>query len=252
MKLVGLVLAAFGACAQGQVFEVASVKPSQSLREGSSIHNQPGRFETSNTTLAKLIQYALPAQDFQVVGGPGWMNDARFDIVAKTGQLDSDVKNQTERLARIRSRLRHLLEDRFQLQLREEHREVQVFGLQVEKSGVRMKAAEALGNVNMDGGAAGASLSGKGMTMPRLAEILSGIAGRPVNDETGLTDAYDVELKYTLEMAPSDAGTPVKESSLAYPSLFTALKEQLGLRLSAKRGTAPVWVVVRAEKPTEN
>jgi uncharacterized protein (TIGR03435 family) len=252
MKLIGLVLVAFGACAQGPVFEVASVKPSQSLREGSGIRNQRGRFETSNTTLAKLIQYALPAQDFQVVGGPGWINDARFDIVATTGQSDSDVKDQAERIVRIRSRLRHLLEDRFQLQLREEQRDMQVFGLEVEKGGVRMKAADPLGNVNMNGGAAGSTLSGKGMTMPRLAEILSGIAGRPVNDETGLPGAYDVELKYTLEMAASDASAAAKESSFAYPSLFTALKEQLGLRLSGKKGTAPVWVIVRAEKPAEN
>jgi uncharacterized protein (TIGR03435 family) len=62
----------------------------------------------------------------------------------------------------------------------------------------------------------------------RLTEILSGISSRPVNDETGLPGAYDVELKYTLEMAASDASAAAKESSLAYPSLFTALKEQLG------------------------
>jgi uncharacterized protein (TIGR03435 family) len=194
----------------------------------------------------------LPAQDFQVVGGPSWINDARFDIAATTGQPDSDVKNQAERMARIRSRLRHLLEDRFQMQLREEQREMQVFALQVDKNGIRMKAADPLGNVNMNSGAAGSTLSGKGMTMPRLSEILSGLAGRPVNDETGLGGAYDTELKYTLELAASEPGAPVKESSLAYPSLFTALKEQLGLRLSGKKGTASVWVVVRAEKPTEN
>ena len=129
---------------------------------------------------------------------------------------------------------------------------MQVFALQVEKSGVRMKTADPLGNVNMDGGAAGSTLSGKGMTMPRLAEILSGIAGRPVNDETALGGAYDVELKYTLELAAPDPGAPVKDSPLAYPSLFTALREQLGLRLVGKKGTASVWVVVRAEKPTEN
>ncbi len=243
---------AFVACGQGPVFEVASVKPSQSLREGSSIRNEVGRFETSNTTLAKLIQYALAVQDFQVVGGPGWINDARFDIVATTGQSDSDVKNRAERGVRIRSRLQHLLEDRFQLQLREEQREMQVFGLQVEKGGVRMKPADPLGNVNMDGGAAGSTLNGKGMTMPRLAGVLSGITRRPVNDETGLGGAYDLELKYTFEMTAADPGAPPKDSSLVYPSLFTALKEQLGLRLTGKKGTAPVWVVVRAEKPAEN
>ncbi len=85
-----------------------------------------------------------------------------------------------------------------------------------------MKAAEPLGNVNTNGGAAGSTLSGKGMTMPRLADILSGIVGRPVKDETTLDGAYDIELKYSLEMAAPEAGAPAKESPSAYPSLFTA------------------------------
>jgi uncharacterized protein (TIGR03435 family) len=72
MKFACRFLAALVACAQqGPVFEVASVKPNQGLRQGSSIRNNPGRFETVNTSLAQLIQYALPAQEFQVVGGPG-------------------------------------------------------------------------------------------------------------------------------------------------------------------------------------
>lgn len=165
----------------------------------------------------------------------------------------SEPKNQAERISRIRARLRRLLEDRFQLQLREEQREMPVYGLEVEKGGVRMKAVGApIGNVNRNGVPGGSIMSGKGMTMQRLAEILSGIAGRPVHDETGLDGAYDLELKYSLEMASTDAGANTRDSSMTYPSLFTALKEQLGLRLSGKKGTAPVWVVIRAEKPGEN
>lgn len=104
----------------------------------------------------------------------------------------------------------------------------------------------------MNGGAAGSTLNGKGMTMPRLAEVLSGIAGRPVTDETGIDRAYDLDLKYSLEMATQDPGSTAKDPAPAYPSLFTALKEQLGLRLTGKKGMAKVWVVVRAEKPGEN
>jgi uncharacterized protein (TIGR03435 family) len=145
-----------------------------------------------------------------------------------------------------------LLEDRFQLQLREEQREMPVYGLEVEKGGVRMKAAAPIGNVNLNGVPASSTMSGKGMTMQRRAEILSGIAGRPVHDETGLDGAYDLELKYSLEMAPPDADTLTKDSSMAYPALFAALKEQLGLRLTGKKGTDPMWVVVQVEKPSEN
>jgi uncharacterized protein (TIGR03435 family) len=71
-------------------------------------------------------------------------------------------------------------------------------------------------------------------------------------DETGPGGAYDLELKYSLEMAAPDAGAAAKDPSMAFPSLFTALKEQSGLRLTGKKGTALVWVVVRAEKPGEN
>jgi uncharacterized protein (TIGR03435 family) len=252
MKIAWFLLLTLAARGQEPVFEVASIKPSQSAREGSSIRNNPGRFETQNTTLATLIQYALPAQDFQIVGGPAWIRDSRFDIMASTGHPDNDVTNQAERIARIRARLRHLLEDRFQLQVRAEQREMPVYELGVEKGGVRMKTADPLGNVNMNGGSAGSTLSGKGMTMPRLAEILSGIAKRPVNDKTGLSGAYDVELKYSLELAMQDADAPGKDNSLTYPSLFTAMKEQLGLRLTGNKAMAPVWVVVRAEMPGEN
>ena len=248
MKLLCLLCIALAAWGQDPVFDVASVKPSQSARDGSSIRNQPGRFSTENTTLAQLIQYALGAQDYQVVEGPGWIQDARFDIMANFAPPESDKMNTTERIARIRARLRHLLEDRFQLQVREEQREMEVYELGVEKTGVRMKAADTLGNVNMNGGPAGSTMNGKGMTMSRLADILSGVAKRPVNDATGLSGAYDLELKYSTEMAAPDAGA----TSSNYPSLFTALKEQLGLHLNSKKGKAPVWVVVRAEKPSEN
>jgi uncharacterized protein (TIGR03435 family) len=252
MKTAFFLLIALTARGQEPVFEVASVKPSQNLREGYTIRNNPGRFETVNTTLASLIQYALPAQDFQILGGPNWIHDARFDIVASNGQPDTDVKNQAERIGRIRARLRHLLEDRFQLQLQAEQREMPVYELGVEKGGIRMKSSDPLGNVDMDHGAAGSTMNGKGMTMPRLADILTGITKRPVKDKTGLSGAYDVELRYSLELAAPNADAPAKDNSMTYPSLFTAMKEQLGLHLTGGKALAPVWVVVRAEKPGEN
>lgn len=265
MKLAAFLLMTVAAWAQDATskdatskdatFEVATVKPSPAVRDGYSINNNPGRFRATNATLAQLIRYAIPAQSFQIVGGPAWIHDARFDIAGSNGESDADVKNQAERIARIRSRLRHLLEDRFQLQLREEQRELPVYALEIEKSGIRMKPAEPVGNVSTNGGAAGSTLQGKGLTMPRLCEILSGIVERPVNDETGLPGAFDLELKYSQNDASTDNASPnnaAAEASLALPSLFTALKEQTGLRLTSRKGTAPVWIVVRAEKPGEN
>ena len=192
LKLVSFLCIALTAWAQAPAFDVASIKPSQSAGNGSGISNNPGRFWTENTTLAQLIQYCLGAQDYQVVEGPGWIQDARFDIVANFSPPDSDKLDTTERIARIRARVRHLLEDRFQLQVREEQRDIEVYELGVEKTGVRMKAADNRGNVNMNGGPAGATMVGKGLTMSRLADILSGVAKRPVMDATGLPGAYDL------------------------------------------------------------
>jgi uncharacterized protein (TIGR03435 family) len=88
--------------------------------------------------------------------------------------------------------------------------------------------------------------------MERLCEVLSGLVDRPVRDATGLGDAFDVELKYSQDIAAPPSGAPAKIAAANFPSLFTAVREQLGLRLAAKKGTATTWVVVRAEKPTEN
>ena len=151
------------------LFEVASVKPSESTREGNSIRNNPGRFQTTNTTLRQLIRYALGIQDFQIAGGPAWLNEARFDITATNEQTDpppigpADLKGNALRIARIRARLRHLLEERFQLELREEEREMPIYALTVEKGGTKMTSVkDALGNVNMNGGAAGSTMNAKG------------------------------------------------------------------------------------------
>jgi uncharacterized protein (TIGR03435 family) len=265
MRIVWLAfLLALPLCGQESTFEVASVKPSQSRDSGSGIRNGRGGMQTKNTSLQELIRYALAAQDFQITGGPSWIKDARFDVNATNDRAEEalvspgDVKNNEARIARIRARLLHLLEARFQLQLREEQREVPVYALGVEKGGARLKAApEPVGNVNLNRGNGAGSLSAKGVTMGRLCDVLSTIVERPVTDETALEGAFDVELKYSLDLAGpnaagQDAGATGKEVAQAFPSLFTAVKEQLGLRLTSKKGLATTWVVVRAEKPEEN
>jgi uncharacterized protein (TIGR03435 family) len=252
MKILCLaLLLAQTAIPQDARFEVASIKPTESPGGGHSINNNPGRFRTKNANLAGLIRFAFGAQDFQIVGGPGWIRDAGFDIVATFTPTEAD-SDKEQRLARIRARVVHLLEDRFQLQLREEQREMPVYALGVEKTGTKMPRAEPLGNVSNNSGSGAGSISGKGLTMQRLSDVLSSLVERPVLDETGLSGAFDVELKYSLDTATPDAAASPKDSALAFPSLFTALKEQLGLHLNGKRGLAPVWVIVKAEKPTEN
>lgn len=237
-------LTALTAFAQDARFEVASVKPAAEDRPGYSIRNEPGRMETRNTTLHELIEYAFSVRAFQVVDGPAWVRNARFDITAKN-EPGEEPRSNAARWERERARLRHLLEDRFQLELRQEQREVPIYALTVDKGGPKMVAAEPLGNVDSTKTRDGSMMKLKGGTMARLAEVLSGVVERPVVDETGLAGAFDLELKYSFEMSEDP-------SPDAYPSIFTALKDQLGLKLTGKKGISPVWVIVKAEKPGEN
>lgn len=247
------------ALGQEAVFEVATIKPSRGSREGLTIRNSLGGMQTTNTTLHDLIQYALGAREFQVVGGPPWIKEARFDVNATNQRAEepfagaSDVKGNAARGARIRSRLLHLLEERFQLQLREEQREVPVYALSVDKSGVKMPVAEApLGNVDFNRTPSGGTMRIRGATMARLCQLLSGLVERPVNDETGLRDPFDLDLRYSLDTASPEAEPSSRDATADFPSIFTAVREQLGLRLTGKKGLATAWVVIRAEKPGEN
>jgi uncharacterized protein (TIGR03435 family) len=253
------VFVALQAMGQEAVFEVATIKPSRGTREGLTIHNNLGGMRTTNTTLHDLIQYALGVREFQVVGGPPWIKEARFDLNATNERAEepfagaSDVKGNAARLARIRARLLHLLEERFQLQLSEEQREVPVYALSVDKSGPKMTVADApLGNADFNRTPSGGTMKIKGSTMARLCQLLSGLVERPVNDETGLAGAFDLELQYSLDTSSPEAEPSTKDTTPAYPSIFTAVREQLGLRLTGKKGLAKTWVVIRAEKPSEN
>lgn len=253
------VFVALQALGQEAAFEVATIKPSRGTREGITIRNSLGGMQTTNTTLHDLIQYALGAREFQVIGGPSWIKEAHFDVNATNERAEEpfagsrDVRGNGARLARIRARLLHLLEDRFQLQLREEQREVPVYALSVDKSGPKMSVAEApLGNVDFNRTPSGGTMKIKGSTMARLCQLLSGLVERPVNDETGLTGAFDLELQYSLDASSPETEPSAKDGTPTYPSIFTAVREQLGLRLTAKRGLAATWVVIRAERPSEN
>jgi len=176
-----------------------------------------------------------------VIGGPAWVDDSRFDVTAKNEGVEGSATNAV-RGARIRARLRRLLKDRFQLELREEQREMPIYALTVDKGGPKMKpAAEPLGNVDFDKTLAGRSMKLKGGTMARLCQLLSGLVEKPVVDETGLAGAFDMDLKYSLDIAEQE-----------YPSIFTAVKDQLGLKLTGKKGMSLVWVILKAERPGEN
>jgi uncharacterized protein (TIGR03435 family) len=224
------------AFAQQAAFEVASIKPNQSGTEGTDFDmDNNGRLSVVNATLRALIRNAYRVQNDQIKGGAKWIDADRWNIEAKTA-------------APIRSGeagplLQNLLADRFQLKTHRETAEMPVYALRVGKNGPKFKAntgGESDSHTHHGTGKVEVSVTGE--SMGRLAEILSRQLGRVVEDKTGLTGRYD----FTLEWDP--AQTP--DSTI--PSIFTALQEQLGLRLESGKGPVEVLVIDQVEKPTEN
>lgn len=236
-------------------FEVASVKPNNSGARTTSAQILPGgRFTLTNYPLHTLIILAYSLQQDQLVNVPEWASRERFDINAKA---EGDFS--TARLAFDDARLmmRALLADRFGLVVHEASRELEVYALVPHREdrrlgpNVRAAACEPLSATGVAGGTvvpcgtfSGNPASGvqsRGLTMGNLARFLQSVVGTAVVDRTGLEGTYDVTLTF-------ERNTLATDSQL--PSVFTAVQEQLGLRL--RRETAPVAVLVvdRVERPT--
>lgn len=240
-------------CGQApRAFEVASIKPTNTGDNRVAIMMQPGgRFNATNVTVKMLMQNAYGVRDFQIVGGPGWIGSDRFDITAK---LEGDGPLQPDSL---RPALQGLLEDRFQLKLHRETREMQTYALLPGKNGPKLQKSadeKAPGpQIRMGRG----QLSAKKVTMTILANQLAQQLGRSVVDKSVLTGEFDFELSWTPEIGgggpfgPDAGGAPPAVDSPG-PSIFTAVQEQLGLRLESQRGPVEILVIDRLEKPSEN
>jgi len=273
-SMLAAVLTAFTAAqstspAKPPAFEVASVKPNTSGDGRVLMTPQPGgRLNLVNVPLRLMIRYAYRVQDFQVVGGPDWISTARFDVVAKA---EGGNPSQEE----LQLMLRSLLADRFKLVVRPDTREMPTYslvparadgktGAQLRKSDANCgpatapSAPPAPGQLPSCGSMLGfGNLKARGSTMAALASTLSTFAGRIVVDRTGLAGGYDVDLNWTPDQIPGPVGDqPVQVNGVTVdpngPSLFTALQEQLGLKLESTKGPVDVLVVERAEKPAED
>ncbi|MBI2687451.1 MAG: TIGR03435 family protein [Acidobacteria bacterium] len=244
--VIGVLRAQTGA---GYRFEVASIRPAApGYGSSTSINTNNSRLTTRNASLFSLITFAYRVQSYQVIGAPDWARDDRYDIAAKydtaeeAGIPASDQKRQETRNDRISARMRNLLAERFQLKLREDTKELPIYGLVEDRGGHKLKPEpQGSGSMNVNQNNGNGTLRGEGVPVNRLATTLSGILGRPVVDETGLTELYAMDLKWSSEAA-NESG----------PSLFTALREQLGLKLESKKGPVTIYIVERVEKPSEN
>ncbi|HLH18705.1 MAG TPA: TIGR03435 family protein [Bryobacteraceae bacterium] len=233
------VILCVSALAYGQPrFEVATIKPVSDTTGSSGIYTGHGNMKAENVTLKRRIIGAYGVGPNQVVGGPDWLDTDRFNIVAKSGQ---DI-NDDEVLNRM---VQALLAERFGLVLHRESRTMPAYVLEVAKGGPKMeKSTGKRSNSTTTGNNSRGILKATDTGMELLAQLLARALDMPVIDRTGLDGVYNFTLQWTPESAQSrpDAG----------PSIFTAIQEQLGLRLRAEKTAVPVLVIDRAERPAEN
>jgi uncharacterized protein (TIGR03435 family) len=236
-------------------FEVTVVKPSKTGESGSNSSFQGDRFVASNVLLKNIMQYqAYGVTEVQIVGGPKWLNSEKFDIEAKADaavveQLRTLDRDQRRRL--MQGMFQQLLADRFKLAAHWETREIPVYALVVANKNVLQPAKHPEAGVHTS--ARTGTFSAEGVTMTDLArsltQELSRELGRVIVDRTGIEGRYDVALKWT-----PDEGRPSADNSSvdAGPSLFTAVQEQIGLKLESSKGPVQVLVIDHVEMPSEN
>ena len=237
-------------------FDVVSIKLATTAAEGWIRPSADGLTFTGAPN--RVIQLAYNLLSFQLAGGPDWMRTQNWEIRAKSDSPDPDFAqvNDAQRQALWDKRMQQLqsmLADRFQFKCHMTEKEMPVYELVIARGGSKLKesTAEAAnrGNISIQAHGLANHAGGKAVGLDRIALVLSGPTGRMVLDKTGLTGSYDFSLDWTDE-APAGAETAPEASNGA--SIFTAVEEQLGLKLQPAKGPVPVMVVDQLERPTEN
>jgi uncharacterized protein (TIGR03435 family) len=199
--------------------------------------------DAENVTLKRCIMGAYGVGPTQISGGPDWVDSERFDILAKTDQPVNDD-------ATLNVMLQNLMADRFKLVIHREARPISAYLLEVGKDGPKMEKAEGGdSNTNMSTGRKGAVTLDAGNTdMDLFAEVLSRKMDRPVVNQTGLKGVFNFKLHWTPQTdKPVDYGDGVEDVSI-----FTAVQEQLGLRLRAGKAPVDTIVIDHVEQPSDN
>lgn len=235
-------LASYGqSAAAPPKYDIASIKPNTDTDFRFAFRIEPGgSLSATGITLQRLMMSAFNVQDFRIVGGPEWLTARRWDVQAKPDRPATQDQ--------IRSMLRALLETRFHLRSHSEVRQLPVFELSVDRKGPkvpRVKDPEEKLDVRLGPG----SIQLTNNTAATFASQLSYSLNRPVVDKTNLSGKFDFALRWT----PDPSETPDQPASAPIgPSIFTALAEQLGLRLKAAHGPVEVIVIDGVQLPQAN
>ena len=245
-------------------YEVVSIKPHKDEDGGMMSRSMPDGFTSTGTTLQLLIRGAYDKEENEILGAPGWFSSEKYDIKAKIDDADIEAfkKLDREQANTMRDRMMQgMLADRFKLVLHHETREWPTYALVVAKSGSKLQDSKP--ENHKDGFSMRVSrteMSAQGAPVSSIVRFLSGQLGHHVIDKTGLTGKYDYTLKWAPEegernmfpaASPGSGGSvPPTASDSNGPSIFTALQEQLGLKLESQKGPVDVLVIDHAEKPT--
>ncbi len=222
-----------------QAFDVASIRPNHSGSMDSNVDSTAGgRLTVTNETLRELIKLAFSVKDYQISGAPGWIDSERYDIAAKT---ESTVKLSLEELKAL---LRALLVDRFSMKSHLETKEGIIYTLRMGKDGSRLTRHD--DGTGTKARASCGHLVGGRVTTAVLATMLSRQLEHDVTDDTELPGKYDFQLDWTPDAGACPGATADQ------PSIFTAVQQQLGLRLESAKGPVEVLIIDHIQAPSEN
>lgn len=231
-------------------FDVVSIKPNVSGAVASSLRPDTNGVVGVNINALRLFRVGYQVPNFQIVGAPDWFGTERFDVTARAGR--------TVAVADLAAMIKSLLADRFGVQVSHEPRPVSGYELRVDRGGASLRrAARPCATARMDQPratgqempcfrATDGELIARGVTLRMLAQELQGWLGQPVVDATTDDHLYDFDLAWTPDPG---TGTTVDTPSV---SLFTAVREQLGLRLVPARPVVDVYVITAAHRPEAN
>jgi uncharacterized protein (TIGR03435 family) len=231
-------------------FEVASIKPADPAILQKSVNLRGGELKATSYSLKNLIQLGWDVRSFQVLGGPDWVDSDKYNVDAKPPAPLEIFRGEGQRQFRLM--VQALLADRFKLTLHPETKEMRVYFLVVGRNGFFGRPGSGLKRTADAVGPGTSMRDGKGrltatqIDMRMLAHDLGGELGVAVIDKTNLDGAFDITLEWNPD---EDASAPASGSS---PSIFTAIQEQLGLKLDVGKGPVEILRVDRAERPSEN
>ena len=235
-------------------YEVATIKPSDPAHPGGGFTLQGRHLVARNFTVQGLITLAYNLHPKQLTGGPEWLTTDHFDL---------DVLPDHEGLPSLdqaRGIVRKLLADRFALKFHEDTKELSVYVLSTAKTGPKFSKSSSDPSSPPGLGGPPGRMMVRNASMAEFAQVMQGVLDRPVVDQTGLKDRYDLQLRWTPDesqyggrtLPPQNNGDGSAANADPPPPLFTAIQEQIGLKLDAMKAPVKVMVIESVQKPSEN